>query len=63
MVHKVIVPIVLAFLLGAAITALVHGFLGGIPKKNTFKTKLFKLGGSTVVLIICVWFFNQIIVE
>lgn len=52
-------PIVVAILLGAAISALVYRFLGGIPASTMFGVGALKLGGSLAALIGSAWFINQ----
>jgi hypothetical protein len=51
-------PIVVAILLGAAVSALVYRFLGGIGSDTTFAIGALKLSGTMAALIGCAYFIN-----
>lgn len=51
-------PIVIAVLLGSAVSALVYRFLGGIPVDTTFTVGALKLGGTMAALVGCAYFIN-----
>ncbi len=58
MFNLTIPPIVVAILLGAAVSALVYRFLGGIGSNTTFAIGALKLSGTMAALIGCAYFIN-----
>jgi len=52
-------PIIIAVMLGSAVAALVHRFLGGIAAETTFAVGAVKLGGSMAALVGCAFFINS----